>query len=849
MSRSQIYESRSESTAISTGGMASSRSSRMEASSSSSYSARGIYRGLSPASQNRLESRIKELEDLLEMERDGRSRAERNMNDYANQLDAANERLDEAGGMSSQAQEMLRRRDQEVQKLKKDLENANSQLESLEQTVKKKYTVTITELTGELENANKQKSRAEKEKSNLLIEIDNLASQVDQAMKAKSRSLHEARAVCRLRNVDLQRVAHEYETQAATLSKAKSSLQSQVDDLKKSLDEETRSRNNLQAQLMTLQQDYYAVQSNRRQPAHQVSKLNADLASLKSKFDRELTVKLEEYEEISWKDISERERTRARKPGEDQAEAHAEIKELQGDIDALQAANQELASRAKQAESTVNQLTIRCDELSSENSSLSSTNQGLQADNAKLKKDLQSAEDKRAALERENTEQPAQGGQQRQPGPDPPPERLRGHALPVPGRARDSLASSLRDAEEALRELEQKYQQTTQALASLKTELEAKLNEKEAELESLRKSSQRTIEELHVTITEIESKYKGEISRTKKKYEALAADLEGQIDNLGRMNAGWLRTTRACRAACTSSRPTLRRSVGLTMLLNNLAACEKRRAAAQGELDEARGLKEAAERKAKAAEAEAAEATGRLGDLQAQMQSLSNDKRRLEAEAAAAQAEIDDAHNGRLAEADRANRLAGEAQRLADELRLEQENYKNAESLRKQLEVEIREITVKLEEAEAFATREGRRMVSKLQGRVRDLEAELDQEQRKAKDAQAASRKFERQAKEAVAQTEEERRMNMELQDLLDKTQLKLKTYKRQIEESEEISAIAMTKYRKAQQQIEEAEHRADLAERTMSSRRGSSTVIRSVSVAREMSSSRRVGARATSIM
>ena len=47
-----------------------------------------------------------------------------------------------------------------------------------------------------------------------------------------------------------------------------------------------------------------------------------------------------------------------------------------------------------------------------------------------------------------------------------------------------------------------------------------------------------------------------------------------------------------------------------------------------------------------------------------------------------------------------------------------QENYKNAESLRKQLEIEIREITVRLEEAEAFAQREGKRMVAKLQARV-----------------------------------------------------------------------------------------------------------------------------------
>ena len=56
--------------------------------------------------------------------------------------------------------------------------------------------------------------------------------------------------------------------------------------------------------------------------------------------------------------------------------------------------------------------------------------------------------------------------------------------------------------------------------------------------------------------------------------------------------------------------------------------------------------------------------------------------------------------------------------RLQDELRQEQENFRQAEQLRKQLEIEIREITVKLEESEKYNTREGRRMVAKLQTRV-----------------------------------------------------------------------------------------------------------------------------------
>lgn len=53
--------------------------------------------------------------------------------------------------------------------------------------------------------------------------------------------------------------------------------------------------------------------------------------------------------------------------------------------------------------------------------------------------------------------------------------------------------------------------------------------------------------------------------------------------------------------------------------------------------------------------------------------------------------------------------------------------------------------------------------------------------------------------------------------DLVDKLQQKIKTYKRQIEEAEEIAALNLAKFRKAQQELEEAEERADMAEQAIS--------------------------------
>ncbi|XP_026510376.1 myosin-8-like [Terrapene carolina triunguis] len=73
--------------------------------------------------------------------------------------------------------------------------------------------------------------------------------------------------------------------------------------------------------------------------------------------------------------------------------------------------------------------------------------------------------------------------------------------------------------------------------------------------------------------------------------------------------------------------------------------------------------------------------------------------------------------------------------------------------------------------------------------------------------------KYERRVKELTYQSEEDRKNILRLQDLVDKLQLKVKSYKRQAEESEELSNVNLTKFRKIQHELEEAEERADIAE------------------------------------
>merc|ERR1712142_945917 len=83
-----------------------------------------------------------------------------------------------------------------------------------------------------------------------------------------------------------------------------------------------------------------------------------------------------------------------------------------------------------------------------------------------------------------------------------------------------------------------------------------------------------------------------------------------------------------------------------------------------------------------------------------------------------------------------------------------------------------------------------------------EIESQFDDETRRHADANKALRKCERKIKELTFQSDEDKKSHERMQDLVDKLQQKVKTYKKQIEEAEEIAALNLAKYRKAQQEL-----------------------------------------------
>merc|ERR1712117_14048 len=107
----------------------------------------------------------------------------------------------------------------------------------------------------------------------------------------------------------------------------------------------------------------------------------------------------------------------------------------------------------------------------------------------------------------------------------------------------------------------------------------------------------------------------------------------------------------------------------------------------------------------------------------------------------------------------------------------------------------------RLDDAEANALKGGKKAMNKMETRIRELESEVDAEQRRMGDATKNLRKSERRIKEMSYAADEDRKNQDRMQKLVDDLQDKIKSYKKQIEEAEEIAALNLSKFRNAQAQ------------------------------------------------
>merc|ERR1712242_585092 len=249
---------------------------------------------------------------------------------------------------------------------------------------------------------------------------------------------------------------------------------------------------------------------------------------------------------------------------------------------------------------------------------------------------------------------------------------------------------------------------------------------------------------------------------------------------------------------------------------DELLACERRANTSQNSLEEARTLLEQSDRARRTTEQELSDTNEQLSDLTCVNQAIAGAKRKLESEMGTLHGDLDEmASEAHLSE-EKAKKAMVDAARLADELRMEQEAALACERDRKLFECQVKDVQQRLDEAEANALKGGKKAMNKMEGRIRELESEVDAEARRCADACKNLRKSERRIKEMTYASDEDRKNHERMQALIDQLQSKIKSYKKQIEEAEEIAALNLAKFRQAQAQLGDAAQTADLNEQSL---------------------------------
>ncbi|XP_068511311.1 myosin-1B isoform X2 [Anas acuta] len=817
-----------------------------------------------------LQARIEELEEEIEAERTSRAKAEKHRADLSRELEEISERLEEAGGATAAQIEMNKKREAEFQKMRRDLEEATLQHEATAAALRKKHADSTAELGEQIDNLQRVKQKLEKEKSELKMEIDDLASNMESVSKAKAnlekmcRSLEDQLSEIKTKEEEQQRTINDISAQKARLqtesgeysrqveekdalisqlSRGKQAFTQQIEELKRHLEEEIKAKNALAHALQSarhdcdlLREQYEEEQEAKGELQRALSKANSEVSQWRTKYETDAIQRTEELEEAK-KKLAQR-----LQDAEEHVEAvnakcaslektkqrlQNEVEDLMIDVERSNAACAALDKKQKNFDKILAEWKQKYEETQAELEASQKESRSLSTELFKMKNAYEESLDHLETLKRENknlqqeisdlTEQIAEGGKAI-------------HELEKVKKQieqeKSELQAALEEAEASLEHEEGKILRIQLELNQVKSEIDRKIAEKDEEIDQLKRNHLRIVESMQSTL-DAEIRSRNEALRLKKKMEGDLNEMEIQLSHANRQAAEAQKNLRNTQGVLKDTQIHLDDALRTQEDLKEQVAMVERRAnLLQAEIEELRAALEQTERSRKVAEQELLDASERVQLLHTQNTSLINTKKKLETDIAQIQGEMEDTiQEARNAE-EKAKKAITDAAMMAEELKKEQDTSAHLERMKKNLDQTVKDLQHRLDEAEQLALKGGKKQIQKLEARVRELEGEVDAEQKRSAEAVKGVRKYERRVKELTYQSEEDRKNVLRLQDLVDKLQMKVKSYKRQAEEAEELSNVNLTKFRKIQHELEEAEERADIAESQVNKLRAKSREI-----------------------
>merc|ERR1711970_1677020 len=803
-----------------------------------------------------LMARLEELDEELNIERGSRAKAEKSRTMLKKDIEDIGSRLEEAGSNTATQVELNKKREAELGRIKAELEELKIAQEGTLAALRMKHNNTMGDLGEQIDSLNGNKVKSEKDKAGLELDLRDARLDLEDAVKGNAeldktgkllqgsivdantkldemaRALNEADSSKKrlsAENQDLDRQINELEAAIASANKAKISLTTQLEDTKRLADGEAKDRATLltkyKAEATDLENLREKIENEHLRKSDALkafSKAQAEIQLWRSRYETEGMGRVDELEssraKISAKIVEAEEavdalQTKVANVEKSRGRLLSDLDEISMEYERTHAAAIITEKRGRNFDKVLGEWQAKAADIAAEVEASQNEGRNYNSELFRLKAAGDEATEQLDIVKRENKnladeikdllDQLGDGGRSI-------------HELDKQRRRleveKGELQTALEEAEGALEQEENMVLRAQLELGQVRQEIDRRVAEKEEEFNNTRKNHLRAMESLSASL-ESEQQAKADALRIKKKLEGDINELEIGLDHANKANAeglkavkryqGQLRETIQAFEDESRARAAVAEAVGIS---------ERKAASLSGEVEESRALLDGADRATRQLGIELNDARHSVGEMSAINARELAGKRSLEGAIHTAQAEIDGMLSAAKNAEEKSKRAMVDAARLADELRAEQDHAATNASAKNTLTTTLGDLENRLADAEAAAAKGGKAAMAKMEGKIRELELELGNTQTRTTEATKGFQRAERKVKELVFQTNEDKKNQDRMSELANKLQTKIKTYKLQIEEAEEIAALNLAKFRKAQQELEEANERGKLA-------------------------------------
>merc|ERR1712184_190974 len=133
-----------------------------------------------------LQGRLEEVDEELAIERQNRAKAEKNRSLLSRDIEDLGQRLEDAGNNTATQIELNKKRESELAKLKGELEESNISHEGTLAALRQKHNNNMAELGEQIDGLNKNKAKAEKDKSGMERDLQEARQGLDEAMRDRA---------------------------------------------------------------------------------------------------------------------------------------------------------------------------------------------------------------------------------------------------------------------------------------------------------------------------------------------------------------------------------------------------------------------------------------------------------------------------------------------------------------------------------------------------------------------------------------------------------------------------------------------------------------------------------------